>query len=98
VLAALPFSLQFISKPVSRYGNQYVLQWTVTSYPPLVDFALYVRQVLVKSHSLLEWYWSGGRFIETQVLHAVDIHTPLTSTSLSGTGKGGVCSLVSGGR
>jgi len=45
--------LQFISKPVSRYGNQYTVQWSVNSYSPLVGFALYIRQVLVMSNSLL---------------------------------------------
>lgn len=49
LLVALPYGLQFISKPVSRHSNKYTLQWTVSSYSPLIDFTLYLRQVPVNS-------------------------------------------------
>jgi len=49
LFAALPYGLQFISKPVSRYGNRYNLQWTVSSYSALVNFTLNVKQVSVDS-------------------------------------------------
>ena len=58
LFAALPYGLQFTSKPVSRYGSQYAVQWVVSSYSPLVDFALYVRQVPVHSHIVL--YYAVG--------------------------------------
>ena len=45
LFAALPYGLQFTSKPVSHHGNQYAVQWIVSSYSPLVNFTLYLKQV-----------------------------------------------------
>jgi len=45
LFAALPYGLQFTSQPVSHYGNQYAVQWVVSSYSPLVDFILSLKQV-----------------------------------------------------
>ena len=69
-LAALPYGLQFISKPVGRYGNQYTLQWIVSSYSELVDFTLYVKQVPVNSTM-----WLTASFMETKMFDIAAFQT-----------------------
>lgn len=75
VCAALPYSLQFVSEPVSRYANRYTLQWTVSSYSPLLDFALKLRQVglpvLAMSSSLLASCCIEFHLLEIMIYFAV---------------------------
>jgi len=77
MFVALPYGLQFTSKPASRHGNQYAVQWVVSSYSPLVDFTLNVKQVSVNFIAL-----PAGRLVcHTNCNDCTECH--LTAASLA---------------
>ena len=79
LFAALPYGLQLTSEPVSRYGNQYTVQWVVSSYSQLVDFTLYVKQVMSVSVNSTSQPATATSLVKTEMFQTITQNDILTA-------------------